>query len=132
MLIAILPPMIAFPAPFYFYYPFAATKALKASGFHGTIYCDYFWGGILADAGHPDWKVTHDGRYYLFSREEWQLYDETTAGQVPLEKVIARFHPDAFVLRKTYDDGLIKLLRNYWTNVFEDAQSIVFTAPAIR
>ncbi len=114
------------PTQFYNYYPFAATDALQASGLRGTIYCNYFWGGVLADA---DYKVSHDGRYYLFPKEDWILYDQTAAGKVPLDRVIERWRPVAFVLRKGYDDGLIALLRPRWRVLFDgeqDDQSIIF------
>jgi hypothetical protein len=131
-LFAVLPPMIQKPAPFCDYYPFEATRHLKNSGFKGVIYSDYFWGGMLAEAGYPDWKVTHDGRYYLFTRDEWKLYDNAMAGRVPLDELLERHDPDAFFLRKwededyPHDEGLIRRLRSRWRVIFEDRQSIVF------
>lgn len=132
---AILPPMIAFPAPFADYYPFKATRELEKSGIRGTIYCNYFWGGVLADSGHPRWKMSHDGRYYLFTREQWKLYNETSQGSVPLIEILSLWEPQAFFLRKNRghdwpnDEGLIRLLRPVWRVLFEDEQSIIFVPP---
>lgn len=132
MLLAVLPPMIEEPAPFADYYPFEATQALKDSGFEGTIYCNYFWGGVLAEAGHPNWKMSHDGRYYLFTRDEWSRYNRASEGLVPLDRLLAQFHPKAFVLRKNRgsdwpnDDGLIRLLRPNLRVLHEDKQAVIF------
>lgn len=120
---------VACPPRFIDYFCFPARDALKSSRFRGTIYCNYFWGGVLIDAGYPEWKVTHDGRYYLFRHDDWRLYDATEAGQVPLDQVLARWQPDAFFLRKPHDNGMVAQLRDKWLILHEDATSIVFRKP---
>ncbi|CAN5281315.1 hypothetical protein BH11PLA2_BH11PLA2_52900 [soil metagenome] len=125
---AVAVPLYQQPAPFAEYFPFQAVKALQARQFKGVIYNDYFWGGVLSFEGHPDWMPTHDGRYYLFTRDEWDRYDEAAAGRVPLVEIEQQFRPEVFFLRKGSYDGLIGLVQQSprWTVLHNDALSIVF------
>jgi hypothetical protein len=93
-----------------------------------VVYCNYFWGGILTDVGHPDWKVTHDGRYYLLPPGEWDAHGVANAGMVPVEALEERYRPDAFFLRPGFDDGLINRLRRHprWRELYTDGSCAVF------
>lgn len=126
------------PAPFASYYPFEGVRVLKASGVHGTVFTTYYWGGLVAEAGHPEWRITHDGRYYLHSREEWDRYfDETYHGEnTSLDTIVAKYRPDAFFLRPGSDDWLIRMLERDpgWKPIFKDKDCAVYvpTVPVER
>jgi len=108
--------------------PLRAAGRLRERGVRGVIYNYREWGGPLIWTGYPDWKVTIDGRLYLFDPEEWNRYEQIAAGRVPLDQVEQWYHPDAFFLRPSYHEGLIKLLRasDAWEKIDGDAESAVF------
>jgi hypothetical protein len=121
-------PVAVWPEPFADYYPFPAVRAMREAGVEGTVYTTYFWGGIAADAGHPRWKPTHDGRYYLFPREEWDFHFAAGGGAVPVGELERKYRPAAFLLWRATDAGLIRRLEADpgWRVLFADHQSAVF------
>jgi hypothetical protein len=127
MLVALLP-LRVWPLNFLNYLPFAGIAALQAEHVRGPVYCNYLWGGIITDFGYPDWRPTHDGRYYLFTRAELAAHFAASRGEVPLAELEERFRPVAFFVRPGYDDGLIARLRiaPQWREVFADRDSVVF------
>jgi hypothetical protein len=108
--------------------PLSAAGRLHELGVRGVIYNYREWGGPLIFTGYPDWKVTIDGRLYLFEPEEWDRYAKIAAGRVPLAQVEQQYRPDAFFLRPSYHEGLIDLLRasDGWEEVDGDAEAAVF------
>jgi hypothetical protein len=86
-------------------YPFAGIANLKKRNVTGTVYVYYLWGGIVTDRGYPQWKVSHDGRYYLHTDAAWAAYnaDDVAAFEA--------FHPAAAILDKSNDAILISKLR---------------------
>jgi hypothetical protein len=128
-------PTILNPAPFADYYPFEGIRKLRAHGVRGTVYTTYYWGGMLAEAGHPDWRVTHDGRYYLKSISEWDRYfDETHRALATIDELVARYRPAAFFLRPGIDDELIEKLEqdSRWRTLFADANCVVSVPATVR
>ncbi len=109
--------------------PLRGIEQLQRLNVRGVIYTYAQWGGPLIDAGWPKWKVTFDGRYYLFSREEWKQYGEEASGNVSLAKIEMRYRPVAFFLHPKGQAGLIEQLRHsdQWKEVYADALSAVFT-----
>lgn len=126
LLVAVGWPVATNPAPFANYYPFAGVDALRRAGVRGVVYTTYYWGGVVADAGHPDWRVTRDGRYYLFTRREWDDYFAETDGD--LRPILAKDRPAAFFLRPGSDEHLIDVLASDpgWRELFADANCAVF------
>lgn len=123
------------PAPLDKYYPFEGIQKLRDTGIRGTIFGTFYWGGMLAEAGYPDWRITHDGRYYLHTAAEWDRYfEETDHGGVPLDEIVARYKPEAFFLRPGSDKALIALLNadGRWRTLFADANCIVFVPASVR
>jgi hypothetical protein len=123
------------PAPFADYYPFEGIRKLRAHGVRGTVFTTYYWGGMLAEAGHPDWRVTHDGRYYLKSIPEWDRYfDETNRATATVDELVARYRPSAFFLRPGIDDELIGRLErdSRWRTLFADANCVVSVPSTVR
>lgn len=108
--------------------PFAAMDRMREIGVRGVIYNYREWGGPLIWKGHPDWKVTIDGRLYLFDDAQWRDYEETARGRVPVADVERRYHPDAFFLRPSYHERFIELLRKSdgWVEAYADRKAIVF------
>ncbi len=86
-------------------FPYAGIEELKKRNVTGTIYVYYLWGGIVSDLGYPQWKVSHDGRYYLHTDEAWHDYfaDDIDAFEA--------FHPVGVILDRHYDE---KLIRKIW------------------
>jgi hypothetical protein len=126
---AIAWPLIDSPRKFESYFPFETVAAMKARPVRGVIFCDFFWGGVVSYEGWPDWKATHDGRYYLRPREYWDHYfDEIATGRISVSEIEADDQPAAWLLRKGGYDGLINLLRASprWTVLHENDLSIAF------
>jgi hypothetical protein len=132
-LLAVAVPLLLRPSTWVSYHPFSAVSALQEAGVRGTIYCNYFQGGTLIDFGFPDWKVTHDGRYYLYSIRDWEAHAAARIGEVPLEVIEQQFRPDAFFLRSGVDAGLIERLRGSprWQEIFADEQGAVFVRATV-
>jgi hypothetical protein len=120
-LVALLP-LLVWPLNFDGVFPFKGVAALKAENVRGAVYTSYFWGGIVTDSGYPDWHPTHDGRYYVFSRDELAYHFAAGRGEVPLAELVERFHPVAFFLFPGRDDGLAARLKASpeWRPVYED------------
>lgn len=94
------------------YFPFEAVARMKDAVPPGTVYCNFFWGGVVV-RGNPQWRVSHDGRYYHFDKSEWsrywagmlQLHESMHRATLP--ELVADYRPVAFLLRTGQDDGLI-------------------------
>jgi hypothetical protein len=108
--------------------PFAAIQRMRQMGVRGVIYNYREWGGPLIWEGYPDWKLTIDGRLYLFNREEWHRYQQIALGRVPVAQVQRQYRPAAFFLRPTYHQRFIRLLResDQWKEAYADRNAIVF------
>lgn len=105
LLVAVLAPLLA-PTRFAPTLPRAALERLRQEGLRGTVYGDFPFGGAIIDAGYPAWRVAYDGRYYRYSRQEWQYNGGIENGIVPLVDVIAKWHPAAFVLDANHNAPL--------------------------
>ena len=108
--------------------PLAAARQMREQGVRGVIYNYREWGGPLIWTGYPDWKVTIDGRLYLFTPEEWRRYEQIASGRVPVAEVERRYRPAAFFLRPSYHERFIRLLRESddWKEAPADANAVVF------
>lgn len=108
--------------------PLAAVEALHALDVRGVIYNYREWSGPLIWMGHPDWKVTIDGRLYRYRPEQWRLYEETALGRVAIEDIERTFHPRAFFLRPGYHGRLIERLRAHpgWVEAYGDPLAVIF------
>ena len=73
-------------------------EKLKDSGVTGTIYGYYAWGGLLIEAGYPDWKVAFDGADYRYTPDEWERYASVARGEVGLAELERIYQPCAFLL----------------------------------
>jgi hypothetical protein len=126
--VAVAVPGLVHPTHLADYVPWGAVERLRAANVRGTVYCNTVWAGVLIDRGHPDWKVSHDGRYYLRSKEEWNAYHAAAAGAVPVAELDRRHRPVAFVLRAGFEDGLIGLLRrdSGWVELAAERDCVVF------
>ena len=98
------------------YFPFEAVARMKDAVPPGTVYCDFFWGGVAVRAGYPRWRVSHDGRYYHFSQDEWDWYfasmeqQQVGTHRVSPADIVTAYRPVAFLLRAGHDEGLIAKL----------------------
>jgi hypothetical protein len=122
--------MAAFVRPRLFaeYLPLDGIDRLRKERISGVVYCHPAWGGPLIGAGRPDWKVAYDGRYYVYSWEEWQRYFNVASGNVTLRELDRLYQPAAYFLRPTVEAGLIAELRQHsdWVEIHSDAQCTVF------
>jgi hypothetical protein len=124
---------IATPAlrPTYFVesIPLAAIGRLHATGVKGTIFAHFPWGGPAIDAGYPEWKVAYDGRYYRYTRQEWNHYRDMSSGATSLAEIDRRYRPVAFVLSPQWNAALIARLRadpQDWQQIYADRTATVF------
>ena len=124
-----VPRLLQFPL-FHGHFPFAGMEAMRKAGVRGTIYNYREWGGPLIWKGYPDWKVTIDGRLYLFGREQWDRYEQIRMGRLPVAQIVRWYDPDAFFLRPSHDSRLIELLRDDedWRELHADKNSVVFVS----
>jgi hypothetical protein len=103
-------------------FPYAGIEALKKRHVSGTIYVYYLWGGIVSDLGYPQWKVSHDGRYYLHTDRDWYDYfdDDMDAFEA--------FHPVGVILDQNYDKKMIQKLRKNpeYEQIHEDKLAATF------
>jgi len=108
--------------------PLGAAQRMREMGVRGVIYNYREWGGPLIWEGYPEWKVTIDGRLYLFTRQEWYRYQQIALGRVPVAEVERLYRPDAFFLRPSYHDRFVRLLResHNWREAYADRNAIVF------
>jgi len=108
--------------------PLTAASRMKELGVHGVIYNYREWSGPLIWEGFPDWKVTIDGRLYIYPREEWQRYADIAKGRVSVEQVEQWYQPDAFFLRPSFHKRFIEQLResDRWREVYEDDTAVIF------
>jgi hypothetical protein len=108
--------------------PLAGIDRLRHERVAGVIYCHPPWGGPLIGRGYPDWRVTFDGRYYLYSRDEWDLYFRAARGELPLAELDRLYRPAAFVLRADVEAALIEELRasGEWQELSSDGHSVVW------
>ncbi|AXB76356.1 hypothetical protein [Novosphingobium sp. P6W] len=105
LLVTLFAPLLA-PTRFASTLPLAAVERLRKEGVRGTVYGDFPFGGAIIDAGYPAWHVAYDGRYYRYSRKEWQYNGGIENGIVPLVDVVHKWQPAAFVLDATHNAPL--------------------------
>lgn len=112
--------------------PMAALQKLRAAGVTGTVFTHVPWGGPAIDIGHPRWRVAYDGRFYRYTREEWDFYRAIGKGKAPLAEVLRRYDPAAFVLEPEWNASLIAELRAApgWQQVSADGVAVVFRRTA--
>lgn len=116
--------------PLYFdsLFPFAGVEALKRHDVHGPVYCHYLWGGMITDACHPAVHPTHDGRYYLFTREELAEHFAMNNGEISLWDLELRHQPLAMLLDRRLQDPLIQeaYKTTHWKEIHADENCVVF------
>jgi len=125
--VALLEPLIV-PTHFSPTLPLAAIDRLKQEHVKGTIYGDFPFGGPIIDAGYPDWHVAFDGRYYRYSPEEWHFNGDVEGGYLKLSDVIARYHPAAFIIKRSHNGPLASDLDRdrAWKRIWTDGDVTVF------
>ncbi|MEE4450120.1 hypothetical protein [Novosphingobium resinovorum] len=125
---------LAMPTRFAETLPLAAVEHLRRHHVRGTVYGDFPFGGVIIDTGYPDWKVAYDGRYYRYSRQEWQYNGGIENGIVPLVDVVRKWNPAAFVLDETHNAPLAEALARSraWRRVYADGRFVVYVPRIIR
>ncbi|MBA4063850.1 MAG: hypothetical protein C0501_09085 [Isosphaera sp.] len=128
VLLAVPAALLVRPTHFHESLPLAGVARLKETGIGGTVYCHYAWGGPLIDAGHPDWAVAFDGRYYRYTADEWGRYAAGVRGEFGVAELDRVYRPAAYFLRPGLDDVLIAALRadGGWREVYADRVCAAF------
>ncbi len=110
------------------YLPLEGVNRLQSENVSGTIYCHPAWGGPLIEKGYPNWQVSYDGRYYVYSWEEWQEYRMAATGERPLADIIRQHNPSAFFLHPFMEGALVRQLRHVhdWIEVYSDSNCLIF------
>jgi hypothetical protein len=107
----------------------APLAKLKEAGVRGTIFADFQFGGTLIYTGFPEWKVAYDGRYYRYSRSEWERFAAIQAGKFRLNDIVATYEPAAFVLSPARNGKLVNEINDRpseWRNVYRDSRVVIF------
>ncbi|WP_232493859.1 hypothetical protein [Novosphingobium kaempferiae] len=133
LLVAIVMPVLA-PVRFAPALPLDAVQHLRKYPVHGTIYGDFPFGGVIIDTGYPDWKVAYDGRYYRYSREEWQYNGGIENGIVPLVDVVRKWNPAAFVIDPRHNAPIAQELArsSAWQRIYATGRVVVYVPRIIR
>jgi hypothetical protein len=112
------------------YLPLDGITRLREAEVRGPIYCHPKWGGPLIGLGSPDWRVTLDGRYYVYTPEEWAAYLAAVRGQTPLAEIETAYRPAAFFLRPDAEPALVaELSASGWSKLYADPWCVVFVRP---
>lgn len=107
----------------------APLEILKDAGVRGTIFADFQFGGMLIHTGFPEWKVAYDGRYYRYSRSEWERFFAIQAGEFRLNDIVATYKPAAFVLDPARNGKLVREINNRpgeWRDIYRDNRVVIF------
>lgn len=129
VLLLIAAALFAGPIRFASNIPIAQIQSLHAQGVRGAIFVHFPWGGPMIDSGYPAVTVAYDGRYYRYSRAEWDRYRQLAAGELGLEKLERLYHPVAYVLSPVWTPGLIAALKAdpmRWQLLSEDRVVAIF------
>lgn len=108
---------------------FPAIARLSEEGVSGTIYADFAAAGPLLHQGYPRWKVAYDGRYYLYSRAEWDRFRSWQREPGGLDRIIETYRPAAFVLRYRRSLPLIAQIERRpqdWRRIWKDERLAIF------
>jgi hypothetical protein len=132
LLVAVIAPLSA-PTRFAQSLPVKALQQMRAYHLHGTIYGDFRFGGVIIDAGYPDWRVAYDGRFYRYTNEEWLYNNRIESGILRLGDVQRRWHPAAFLLDIRRNSSLVRQLASSgtWRCIYAQ-DGIVAYVPAMR
>ncbi|MEJ2459238.1 MAG: hypothetical protein P8Y58_14295, partial [Novosphingobium sp.] len=125
--VAVLGPVLL-PTRFVPGIPLDAIARLRQEHLRGTIYGDFPFGGAIIDGGYPAWRVAYDGRYYRYSRHEWQYNGGIENGIVPLVDVIRKWHPAAFILNAHHNAPLAQALARSpkWERIYAHEGIVVY------
>lgn len=88
------------------------------------------WAGLVHWVSHGQQQTLIDGRLYLFSKEDWNYYDQMALGLIPLEEIENSFHPDAFLLHLGYHKNLIEMLdrSSNWRRLISWKEGVIFVS----
>jgi hypothetical protein len=108
--------------------PFAGVDALARVMPCGRVYNYREWGGILAQAGPPEWQIAIDGRVYRYDYRDWRSYVKVALGLEEAIAVLDRERPDALFLRPSHDHRLIERLQRdpQWYDYYSDRNCHIF------
>lgn len=94
----------------------------------GTIYSDPAFGGAIIHE-NPNAKVSHDGRFYLYSVSELNNLRRTASDGSMLAKIERDYDPSAFALARFRSPALIRELEAHpelWRMVYSDQGVALF------
>jgi hypothetical protein len=108
--------------------PDVAVRRLKTVLPAGRVYNFSLFGGLLVLEPDCNYQVLMDGRIYVFNDAEWDEYFAAAAGRVPVDDLVARYAPDAFMLHADVQAGLIARLRQHarWQEIYTDRTCSLF------
>lgn len=100
----------------------------KLGSARGTIFSDPAFGGAIV-LRHRDVRLSHDGRFYLYTVPELNLLQQTRSNPDTLEVIVRQYEPAAFALAKGHNQALIGALRGRkagWELAYEDRNAVIF------
>ena len=120
------------PVEFRSHIPLQALQVLKRENLTGTVFSDFTLGGGVIHVGYPQWRVAYDGRFYRYSREEWQRFAGIQSGKVQLAELERRYHPVAWVLHPRRNARLASELdsaNGRWRRLWRDDHVVIYAPP---
>ncbi len=91
-------------------FPVVLVETLRQELPTGRIYNHRSFAGVFHLLGNPNWRLTSDGRLYLFPPEYWIDLQHEAQGSVAIDTMIERYHVSAFVLKIPEQKPLLDLL----------------------
>lgn len=113
--------------------PSRAISQMPALAGNGTIYCDPAYGGAIIDAASASARVSMDGRFYLYSRDEIALFNATDRQNGSLGAIVRRYNPSTFLLSEERSSALVRELRSspgHWQETTGDQGAVLFVKRA--
>jgi hypothetical protein len=101
----------------------------------GTIFSDPTLGGGIIYFGNRDWKVSFDGRFYLYSPKEVALLQRAYFDRSVISDLDKLYRPVAYALNASRSKALVEELAarpETWRRIYDNGHSVVFIkAPAL-
>lgn len=117
------------PVEFRKHIPLDALAALKRENLAGTVFCDFTLGGAVIWMGYPQWRVAYDGRYYRYTRAEWERFAGIQSGAVGVDELERRYRPVAWVLHPRRNAHLVRQIVGQparWRRLWADDAAVIF------
>lgn len=117
------------PVEFRKHIPLDALAALKRENLAGTVFSDFTLGGAVIWTGYPQWRVAYDGRYYRYTRADWERFAGVQSGSAGVAELERQYQPVAWVLHPRRNARLVQQIAARparWRRLWADDAVVIF------